>query len=232
MTDFIKLEMHAHTKGGSSCAQADENALARIYAEAGYGGVVLTNHCCEASFSLYPGKSYSEKLDFYFSLYQKFCAALREKGLKPFLGSEVRAYDAEGYFSEYLLYGVSEGFFYDHQPLYTLTQKELFALCEKNGVFMAQSHPFRTGVKAGYYGYLHGAEAYNGHIHHENRNATARAFAEGCSLKMISGTDFHAEDQSPDGGILLPAGVETDGELAAFLFANQPRLIEDGRVLP
>ena len=55
MTDFIKLEMHAHTKGGSSCAQADENALARIYAEAGYGGVVLTNHCCEASFSLYPG---------------------------------------------------------------------------------------------------------------------------------------------------------------------------------
>lgn len=224
------LEMHAHTKGGSSCALADENALADIYSSAGYGGVVLTNHCCEASFSLYPGESYKEKLDYYFALYEKFRKAAERKGLKPFLGSEVRAFDAEGYFSEYLIYGFDRRFFYDNPPLYTLTQRRLFELCDGAGIFMAQSHPFRTGVKAGYYGFLHGAEAYNGHIFHENRNFVARAFADGFGLKKISGTDFHEEVQSPAGGIVVPRTVETDADLAKFLFENQPLLIEDGQI--
>mgnify|MGYP000827817542 FL=1 len=65
----LKLEMHAHSRGGSSCAQADVEELLEVYKNAGYGGVVLTNHCCEASFALYPGETYAEKLKFYFSLY-------------------------------------------------------------------------------------------------------------------------------------------------------------------
>lgn len=225
-----KLEMHAHTKGGSSCAQADENELAEIYARAGYGGVVLTNHCCEASFSLYPGETHKEKLDFYFSLYEKFRVAVGKKGILPFLGSEVRAYDAEGYFSEYLLYGFDRAFFYDNPPLYTYTQKELFALCEEAGIFMAQSHPFRSHVKAGYYEYLHGVEAYNGHIGHENRNAVAEAFADGFHLKKISGTDFHEVVHIPKGGIFVPETVRDDGTLKAFLFSEQAPLIRDGEI--
>ncbi|PWM70156.1 MAG: hypothetical protein DBX59_11485 [Bacillota bacterium] len=225
-----KLEMHAHTRGGSSCAQADENELAEIYAAAGYGGVVLTNHCCEASFSLYPAETHRGKLDFYFSLYEKFCAAVERKGIRPFLGSEVRAYDAEGYFSEYLLYGFDKAFFYDNPPLYTLTQKELFELCDGAGVFMAQSHPFRSHVKVGYYEYMHGAEVYNGHVGHENRNAVAEAFAEGFRLKKISGTDFHEVAHVPKGGIVVPKKIDTDGALKAFLFGGQAALIKNGNI--
>ncbi len=223
--NFIKLEMHAHSRGGSSCAQADVEEMLKIYKAAGYGGIVLTNHCCEASFALYPGETYSEKLKFYFSLYEKFRTEALKAGIKPFFGSEVRAYDAEGYFSEYLLYGLDKKFFTDNPVLYKLTQKELFALAQESGVFMAQSHPFRNGVKVGYYGYLHGVEVFNGHKFHTNRNPVAKAFAEGFSFKEIAGTDFHMVEQTPVGGIYLPEEISTDKELAEYLFSSQPQLI-------
>lgn len=177
--------------------------------------------------ALYPGETYAEKLKFYFSLYEKFRTAALREGIRPFLGSEVRAYDAEGYFSEYLLYGVDEKFFYDNPALYALTQRELFSLAEKNGVFMVQSHPFRTGVKVGYYEYMHGVEVYNGHKYHTNRNFVAKAFAEGFGLRQTGGTDFHMTEQTPVGGIYLPENINTDRELADYLFSSQPRLIRD-----
>ena len=61
----FQLEMHAHIAGGSSCAKATEEELAEIYAAHGDGGVPLTTHYCEDSFSLYPGETLREKLDFY-----------------------------------------------------------------------------------------------------------------------------------------------------------------------
>lgn len=223
----IKLEMHAHSRGGSSCAQADVEEMLPIYKKAGYGGIVLTNHCCEASFALYPGETYFEKLEFYFSLYEKFRDAALKAGIKPFFGSEVRAYDPEGYFSEYLLYGADQKFFTDNPVLYTLTQKQLFALAQENGVFMAQSHPFRNGVKAGYYGYLNGVEVFNGHKFHTNRNFVAKAFAQGFGLKEIAGTDFHMVEQSPVGGIYIPENIDTDKQLAEYLFSEKPELIQE-----
>ena len=226
----FKLEMHAHIAGGSACAKATEEELAGIYAAHGYGGVTLTTHYCEDSFSLYPGETLKEKLDFYFGLYDKFRAALEKRGMRPFLGAEVRVYDPEDYFTEFLLYGFDKAFFYDNPPLYTLTQRELFELCDGAGVFMAQSHPFRSKIKLGYYAYMHGAEVFNGHPRPNNRNPLAELFAESYDLKKIAGSDFHEVEFVPNAGILVPENIDTDGALKAFLFAEQPVLIKDGKI--
>lgn len=220
--------MHAHTLGGSPCAKEKPSVLAEVYKNAGYGGVVLTNHYCKSCYDEYPGDSQKEKLGFYLGLYNDFKIEAEKAGLTPILGAEVRAYDPEGYFTEYLLYGFDEEFLYDNPPLFTFTQKELFRLADSSGIFMAQSHPFRSGVKLGFPEYMHGAEVYNGHIYHTNRNELAEHFAREYNLKQTSGTDFHERVQSPAGGIYVPDSV-TDGKaLAKYLFSTQPKLIKDG----
>ena len=162
--------------------------------------------------------------------FSPFRAALEKRGMRPFLGAEVRVYDPEDYFTEFLLYGFDKVFFYDNPPLYTLTQRELFELCDGAGVFMAQSHPFRSKIKLGYYAYMHGAEVFNGHPRPNNRNPLAELFAESYDLKKIAGSDFHEVEFVPNAGILVPENIDTDGALKAFLFAEQPALIKDGKI--
>lgn len=222
---MIKLEMHAHTAGGSPCAKESPKTLAEVYKAHGYGGVVLTNHYCKACYDEYPGETHAQKLDFYFGLYENFADEMHAVGMKPFYGAEVRAFDPEGYFTEYLIYGFERQLLYGNPPLFMLTQHELFDLCNKYGVFMAQSHPFRYGVKTGFPEYMHGAEAFNGHIFHQNHNDVADVFTREFNLKRISGTDFHETKQMPCGGIYLPDNIDDSIALGKYLLSCQPTII-------
>lgn len=227
---MIKLEMHLHSVGGSDCAKETPETIIEIYKKAGYGGMVLTNHYGENHFQLHAGESKKEKLNGFCALYKDFKQKANAQGLKTFFGAEVTAFDPEGYFSEYLLYGLTEKILYNAPYLHHLTQRQLFDFANANGLFMAQSHPFRKWVKCGFYDLIHGVETYNGHTYHDNNNEVAFAYANAFNKTMISGTDFHAKNQTPVGGILLPDGIETDSELAEYLLNNQPTLIIDGKI--
>ena len=227
---MIKLEMHLHSLGGSSCAQERPETILEIYKKAGYGGIVLTNHYGKNHFELHKGESKKEKIDGYCALYHDFKKKANELGIKTFFGAEITAYDPENYFSEYLMYGLTEKILYDAPYLYELTQKELFEFANANGLFFAQSHPFRKGVKCGFYEFMHGVESYNGHAYHTNNNEVALAYATAFGKTKISGTDFHAKEHIPVGGIMLPKCIETNGELAQYLLNNQPKLIINGKI--
>ena len=224
---MIKLETHCHSKGGSRCAKCDPDYIIKRYVDEGYGGIVLTNHycasCCDDE---YPGDEQKEKLDYYFSLYHDFKDKCEKAGLKCFLGAEVRAITLDFEYKEFMLYGFDEKFLYDNKPLYYYNQKELFEIAEKNGLFMYQTHPFRIGVNLGDYRYMHGAEAFNGHVNHRNNNELAHAFCETFNLVKMSGTDYHDEGQPIKGGIIIPETVNTDKELVEFLFSGKAELIE------
>ncbi len=222
---MIKLEMHAHTKGGSPCAEEEPSTLIKIYKEAGYGGVVLTNHLSPWAYDGYPGTTKDEKIEYYISLYKEFKKECEENGLKCFFGAEVCSYDKH-YFSEYLIYGLKEEHLRNNPLLFTLTQKELFDFSNENGLFMAQSHPFRKGVRNGFAPYMHGVEVYNGHKGHVNNNEVARVFAKAYDLIAISGTDFHHNSHFPTGGILIPENLETNEQLVKYLFERRAIILE------
>lgn len=225
---MIKLETHCHSKGGSHCAKCEPSYIVKRYKKEGYGGIVLTNHYCGICYDdEYPGKTHKEKLDFYFSLYYDFKSACEKAGLKCFLGAETRAVSLDYEYREFMLYGFDEKFLYDNKPLFYYNQKELFELAEKNGLFMYQTHPFRFKVNLGDYRFMHGAEAFNGHVNHENHNALADKFCETYNLIKMSGTDYHDIGQPITGGIYIPETVNTDKELAEYLFTGKAELFKD-----
>lgn len=227
---MIKLETHCHTLGGSTCATTPVNVIANVYKAAGYGAIVVTNHFNEYQLSLYPGKTRDEKLAFYFSLVREAEEAFAEAGIRTFFGAEIAINpEAEGY-AEYMVYGLDKSHFYDNPPLYALTQKELFKVVEDAGGFMYQTHPFRPNVVLGNPLYMHGAEAFNGHFHHDSRNELAEKFCEENGLVKMSGTDFHHDDQPVTAGILIPDEIADEAELVKYIMRGKAELIKNEKL--
>ena len=129
--------------------------------------------------------------------------------------------------TEYMLLGFNRAFLYDNPRLYELSQQELFALADKNGIFMYQTHPFRAGVKAGDPKYIHGAECFNGHYHHPNNNILAEKFCKENNLIGLSGTDYHHDDQPITAGIFIPNEINDEHALVEYIFKNHFTNIKD-----
>ena len=226
---MIKFETHCHTLGGSGCATTDNKTLIEKYVNAGYGGIVITNHISKDCYNYHKGETHAEKVRFYYSLIENLREEISPFGVKVFCGAEIRAVPEGGsvYGEEFMIYGIIEKDMFDNKPFYTFTQEELFRFAEKRGLFMYQTHPFRDGVVCGNPRFMHGAESFNGHFHHYNHNDKAKAFCEKYGLIGMSGTDFHHEDQPLTAGIYVPDNVCTDEQLTEYIFNNDFNTYED-----
>ena len=226
---MIKLETHCHVRGSSACADADIQILLDKYITAGYKAILVTNHFSVGCYDkFFVGNTHKEKVDHFFKVYDDFSKLCKEKGIKTFWGAEIRVKDERcSLGTEYMVVGLPRSVYYSEPPLFELDQKELFELAEKHGAFMYQTHPFRVGVYAGDPKYLHGAEYFNGHYHHNNNNDLAREFCRENNLVGLSGTDFHHNDQPVTAGIMLPEDIETEEQLVKFFFADNFSLIID-----
>ena len=224
---MIKIETHCHSLGGSPCASASSEQLIENYINAGYKGVVLTNHYCKSCYTEIDGTTHAQKMSYYLSLRDDLVKKAQNLDFKVFTGAEVRAVTPLNTFAEFMIYGFEDKFLYDNPPLFTLTQKELFSLAEDNGLFMYQTHPFRQSVITGDPRYIHGAEAFNGHFHHLNCNEFATKFCESNNLIKLSGTDYHDYNQLITAGIYIPKEIDTNAKLVEFIKKGEITLIED-----
>ena len=222
---MIKLETHCHAGGASPCGDCPVDKVIEYYKKENYGGIVLTNHYTRVIIELWYGaKSDAEGVEKYLSFYDVFKKKGEEAGLKIFFGMEI---SLKSTLTEYMVYGIDDKqFLYDNPRIDELSQKELFELVNKNGLFMYQTHPFRTGVVAGDPKYLHGAESFNGHFHHVNSNDMANRFCEENGLIKLSGSDMHHEGQPVTGGIYIPENINTNQELVSFIKKNDFNRIE------
>ena len=224
---MIKIETHCHTYLGSPCATAFPETLIKEYKEKGYGGAVLTNHYCKAYFDNYKGETEQEKKQFFIDLIEDFEKTAHKLNFKAFYGAEILVKTTDNAFREFILVGFDKAFIMANKPLFNYTQTELFEIAEKNRFFLYQTHPQRKTIVFGDTKYMHGAESFNGHINHINRNEQALEFIEKHGLKKMSGTDYHDAGQPITAGIYIPKDINDNLSLANYLRNNQPKLICD-----
>lgn len=222
----MRTEMHAHCSGASVCADAtDEQFVADMQAN-GVEAVVLVNHI-NSAFRTYPAQTYKGKIDYYLSRFDEVKDLAERNGIKVFLGAEVSALTDDGTHQEFILLGFDREFLYNNELVNAYNQKSLFKLANDNSLFMYQTHPFRTGEKTGDPLFMHGAEACNGHYHHDNFNASATEFCEKHGLKKLTGSDYHHHKQPISGWIELPDEIQNEKQLAKYLLSNQPKTFYD-----
>lgn len=210
----MKIDLHVHTSEISCCGKLPGKEIVRLYAEAGYDAIVLTNHfeSVTAEFHAKAGHPAFDK--YYFEQYEKTAAFGKESGLLVLCGAELRF---TGSSNDYLVYGMPREFFARWRELFTMTPETFGELARKNDFLFYQAHPFRNNMKIINPACLFGIEIKNTHPRHDSRNDIAEAWAEKYHLHKIGGSDCHQLPDAAKCGIITQENVSNITDLVRVL---------------
>ncbi len=214
-----KYEIHAHTREVSSCGHVPAAEAVRMYHDAGYRGIVFTDHFNQEYFDRLGERSWDEIIDLYLEGYRAAAGAGRALDMDILWGLELR-FTENG--NDYLVYGMEESFLRSIPFANRLTIGEFMELvAPEEGILVFQAHPFRDGCSLADPLVVHGLEVHNGNPRHDSRNERAAETARREGLLILSGSDFHRPGDLATGGICLPRRVRTAGE-----FVEQVRRLD------
>ena len=226
---MYKLEMHLHVEGTSPCAMTDVNAIAEIYSENGYNGIVYTSHYNSFLREYYNFKNFKEYNKNFVNGYRRLKEACAEKNIDVFFGAEFMPdetsyYNRESRNAEFLIYGITEDVIGDFPALLKKKPGYVHEFCERNGFIVSQAHPFRAMIDYHYPDVIDAAEVFNGNPRQQSHNDLALKYAVDNGLIMTAGSDFH-EPSDCVSGVYLENAVASEKELVAELKKRKHKII-------
>ena len=230
---MYKLEMHLHTVHNSHCGQEEPCDIARIYANAGYNGIVVTNHFNRTDLFGYVAQQFGSNLDVmsdylrdYFELKDE-CA---KYGIDVFLGLEAAPdfctyYKYSPPYGEILVYGITPDLVLkDGYDILNFNKIELYEWAEKNGCLLVVAHPYRSICTELDYRYVHGIEIANLHPKQNSHNDKAERVCKMLGLIPTGGSDFHFRG-GEGGGILTKRAPENEKDIVEILKSGDYEVI-------
>ena len=186
---MYRYETHLHTAPVSKCATATIEESLRQYQDLGYGGVFVTNHFLDGSLNIDRNAPYEERLNFFFSDYEKGLEIGKELGIKVFCGAEM---NYRG--TDFLVYGLDKQWYLAHPEIMEMEKSEELRFLKENGALIIHAHPFR---EASYIDHIRlyprsidGVEVINA-CRTDLENKMARQYAENYELIPFAGSDNH-----------------------------------------
>ena len=214
-------ETHVHTSDVSPCGEATAEEMVKRYKNAGYSGMMITDHFGPWYLEKkYPGNSWKEKVDYFIRGYEN-AKKSETDDFSVMFGMEMRLSDTD---NDYLIFGLTEKFLYDHSEMPYLELHEFHKFCQKNNLTVIQAHPFRQSQTIVEITDIDGIEAYNACLHHDSRNDIAKMWAEKYNLRPTSGSDAHRTEDAARGGIFTGKKVKTSEELMQVILSGDYKL--------
>lgn len=207
---LYKYDMHVHTAEVSICGMVPASQVVYLYKEAGYHGIVITDHYIDEYFYGLGHKSWKDKIDEFLKGYRNALSEGEKSGLKIIPGIEIRFTENN---NDYLIYGIDEAFLRHNKELYKLGLEKFRKLIRGENILIYQAHPFRSWVNPANPVLLDGVEVFNGNLRQVNNNHQALSFAVANNLKMASGSDFHQVEDLAMGGVIFPDEICTPVQL-------------------
>ncbi len=218
-----KYEIHCHTKEVSRCGQLPVEELIKKYKEAGYSGIVLTDHYSPMTFDLPDFFSKKKAIDHYLRAW-RIAKQYNDENFKVLLGMELRFYATV---NDYLVYGITEEMLFDLPFLLPLYIKKASKLLRARGCLFLQAHPFRKLITRADPKYLDGVEVFNGKADKE-ANQNSEKWAEEINAPVrTSGSDCHRESGVGLGGIITTEPIKTNDDLIRILKSGNYKLIKN-----
>lgn len=220
-------ELHAHTSECDRDAHLSARELVRLYKDAGYDGMVITDHYIERFYTLWfpedvKGLTHEQQVTRWLKGFRTARDEGEKIGFTVLPGAEVRF---DHYPNDYLIYGVHEEFFYTVPRLNELNSVQELLSLMPDGVCVVHAHPFRDGMAVANPHGLFGIEVYNGGTE-PFRNDLARLFAEHYSMAQTSGSDIHDITRLARGGIRTEYRIRTPEDLIRVLRSGEYSLIQ------
>jgi len=209
-----KLDTHVHTLESSGCGRVPGADMARLYYDAGFDGIIITDHFLPLGVF-----AHSEPLnaDGFLAGYRAARNQGEALGLRVLLGAELRF---ENGWEDYLLFGIDEAVVRELCALRDgrrLTLRGVKVMADTRGWLIYQAHPFRDFLTPASPKYLHGVETLNMNPRHEARNDRAEVFAKRHKLLTLAGSDAHQASDVGATGIYVPKEALENAALVKFL---------------
>lgn len=221
-----KYETHLHTSPVSACARADVAENLEFYRSLGYDGVFITNHFLDGNISVDASLPYKDKIEFYFSDYEKAAELSKERGIKVFCGVEL-SYGG----TDFLVYGLDKQWFLSHPEIMEMSKRKELEFMMENGALVIQAHPYR---EAGYIDHIrlyprsvHGVEVINAN-RTEFENKMAEDYAEAYGLLRIAGTDNHVgKSQKNLAGVSFDTPLENENDFVNRVKSGEAKIFTE-----
>jgi hypothetical protein len=200
-----------------------------MYRDAGYQGMVFTDHFNAGNLDPYGEISWEEKIDRYLAGYRNAVPVAKQLDMDVFWGIEIRFTEND---NDYLVYGIDDGFLKEHEDILSWSiTRFMQSLAHRDDVLVYQAHPYRAGCAPLMPIVVDGFEIYNGNPRHDSRNGTAASVAEENRLLILSGSDFHRPGDLATGGVAFPRRVSTIDEFVEMIRTlDSTSLIRDGKL--
>ena len=227
-------ETHMHTSEGSACAHNTGREMARAFADAGYTGIIITDHFFYGNTAVDRKLSWSEWVEKYCLGYEHAKEEGDKLGLQVFFGWE------SGYQgTEFLIYGPDKQWLLAHPEIKDATIAEQFSLVHEGGGIVCHAHPFREasyisdirlfpeyvdaveGVNASHTGYRS--------CSHNNPefDVRAQAYARAYDKPMTGGSDVHSTELLL-GGMAFPEKLRDPQDFIRAVIERKPYLLLTG----
>lgn len=207
------IDTHVHTSEVSRCGRVPAVEMVRYYKDAGYQGIIITDHYYDGYFESLGDQPWEAKVEEFLSGYKAALEEGKRIGLNVMLGIELRFHDS---IEDYLVYGLDEDFLIQNPELYRHNLESFKKLADKHNLLIFQAHPFRPGMKVAIPCLLHGVEVFNGNPRHDSHNDLAYEFAVQNGLLMIAGSDAHQPGDVGRAGIRLSYPIYSAEELVEY----------------
>lgn len=219
---MYKFDTHVHTAETSPCAKMSAAETVRLYKEAGFSGVCITDHYSKGLLESFSKTNWKEAVDRYLQGYRSAKEYGDRLGMDVLLGAEVLI---DGTRNDYLLFGLSEEILYHYPRLYSYKPEELKKFAESHNLLLFQAHPYRSYVTAENPLYLDGVEVFNGNPRHDSHNDLALKFAEDNKLLMSGGSDCHQIEDVGRSGIMTDIRINDEKTLVEVLKSGKLTVI-------
>lgn len=223
---MYNYDLHIHTAECDKVAKVGGAEIVRLYKDAGYDGLVITDHYFDLFFDWFRDEiNTNDKANVINRYLRGYYSARNEAekiGFTVLCGAEVRL---DNTINDYLVYGLEEQDFY-HLPLLNRLQsvEELSAVLPDNALIV-QAHPFRNKMTVCSPSNIFGIEGYNGGTE-KFRNEMAKIFADHYNKPITSGSDFHEVSHLAKGGIITSKKIDTHIDLVNILRGGDYKIIE------
>lgn len=186
---MYKYETHLHTYPVSRCGKADVYESLDFYKQNGYAGVFVTNHFLDGHINIDAEIPYEEKIQFYFSDYEKGVEYGKKIGINVFAGVEI-TYKG----TDFLIYGLDKEWYLKHPEIMKIKKSEELKFLMEEGALVIQAHPYREDSYIDHIRLfprcVHGVEVINS-SRNEFENKMADLYAEHYDLLKFAGSDNH-----------------------------------------
>ncbi len=196
------IDMHAHSRGISTCCKADAPRAVADAKGVGIDGLILCNHY-HKPYLQKTGETPAQFAARYLAEYAYARECGKQADVKVFFGIEVTMERHDRV--HMLVYGVEEDFVTRYPEMYEFTQRELYELVHANGGILVQAHPMRGGKNVLLDPNLMDGIEVNSHPKYDSTHvAELSAIAREHGILLTSGGDYHADTHRARCGVYLP----------------------------